>query len=829
MKKNNRELKGLAKRGLAIVLCCLCLLATVPVSAMAQETAPTAAQEETPAAGGEQMENPQGGTGEESPQPLTEEIPEGKTVPTTQNVTPITTETTTTPNTDTTTTPNTETTTTPNTETTTTPNTETTTTPNTETTTTPSTETTTTPSTETTTTPNTETVTPPTDTIINKETETDTKTEEVTFYDQLMAAQNCETIFNLLNENPMGAYALTDDEVNALYVHVETLEDNEYKEDVCYTLEYLLTVDENGDTVTYDKPGGNQGGNQGGSQGGQTPTATSGTPDHIEIEISGTVNVKIGDEEFNDIAVTLTTSDTYTVTAYTLASDGTKTAYTGFKFEEATEGDGSTDDETVELSGSYPTGTQDNQVYYVVSVVKTVSVTLADGTVLEIPVTLTVTTSYWDEENNCPGIHNQSTNVTYWQQGYFISGSGIDVPISGEYVGQAITKGKLAIKKTVTGEDGNSAAFQFYLQNSSGEYLVFSNNAYTGTSATLTDDCKVTVIAGQSLVLTDIPVGTYTITEIQKEGYIITDAEGNESDNYTKDYIVETKSDDEIPIANFTNKKLSDEAGIKIKKVGSGLSSYPNPTVAIYNASDCTSGVPDEGATAVWTGTLTTNSGEFIYLNVTLPAGEYVVVETGADQEGYNLATKLTVDNTDASGMSFNAVANTVHELVVTNTYAEQPKVCNLTISKTVGGNMGDQNKEFTFTATLSGDYTFEGVTYSINNGEDQDAGDEATCTFTLKHGQSITFKDLPIGAEFTVTETSYSEAGYVTKVGDEATNTKTVTLAETNGSIAFVNTKDVTIDTGVSLETLPYILILGVVAVGVVLMVRRRRHGYDD
>ena len=143
MKKNNRELKGLAKRGLAIVLCCLCLLATVPVSAMAQEAAPTAAQEETPAAGGEQMENPQGGTGEESPQPLTEEIPEGKTVPTTQNVTPITTETTTTPNTETTITPNTETTTTPNTETTTTPTTETTTTPSTETTTTPNTETTT--------------------------------------------------------------------------------------------------------------------------------------------------------------------------------------------------------------------------------------------------------------------------------------------------------------------------------------------------------------------------------------------------------------------------------------------------------------------------------------------------------------------------------------------------------------------------------------------------------------------------------------------------------------------------------------------------------------
>lgn len=399
-----------------------------------------------------------------------------------------------------------------------------------------------------------------------------------------------------------------------------------------------------------------------------TTTATSGTADHIEIEISGTVTVKIGEEEFKDIAVTLTTADTYTVTAYTLGSDGTKTPYTNFTFSGTTTGDGSTADETIELSGSYPTGTKDNQVYYVVSVVKTVSVILADGTNMDIPVTLTVTTSYWNEGNNCPGIHNESGNETNWNNGYYIAGSGIDVPISGEYVGAAITKGKLAIKKTVTGEDSSTAEFQFYLQNSSGEYLTFTNNVYTGTSDVLTDTCKITVAAGQSLVLTDIPTGTYTITEIQKDGYIITDAEGEESDNYTKDYIVETKSDDAIPIANFTNKKLSDEAGIKIKKVGNGLSSYPNPTVAIYRASDCVDGVPNSEATAVWSGTLTTNSGEYIYLNVTLPAGDYVVVESGADVTGYELATTLTVDNT-AAGMSFTAAVNTVHELVLTNTY----------------------------------------------------------------------------------------------------------------------------------------------------------------
>lgn len=164
-----------------------------------------------------------------------------------------------------------------------------------------------------------------------------------------------------------------------------------------------------------------------------------------------------------------------------------------------------------------------------------------------------------------------------------------------------------------------------------------------------------------------------------------------------------------------------------------------------------------------------------------------------------------------------------------TNTVSA-PKVCNLTISKTVGGNMGEQNKEFAFTATLPGDgYTFDGVTYSINGGEAQNAGTGTTCNFTLKHGQSITFTGLPIGATFTVEETSYTGSGYVTTVNGETGRSKTITLAETNNDIAFVNRKDVTVDTGISLETLPYILILGVVAAGAVLLIRKRGNRYDD
>lgn len=79
------------------------------------------------------------------------------------------------------------------------------------------------------------------------------------------------------------------------------------------------------------------------------------------------------------------------------------------------------------------------------------------------------------------------------------------------------------------------------------------------------------------------------------------------------------------------------------------------------------------------------------------------------------------------------------------------------------------------------------------------------------------------------MTETSYADSGYVTTVDGETGSSKTITLAETNSGIAFVNRKDVTVDTGVLLDTLPYILILGVVAVGAVLLIKKRRNRDDD
>lgn len=139
-----------------------------------------------------------------------------------------------------------------------------------------------------------------------------------------------------------------------------------------------------------------------------------------------------------------------------------------------------------------------------------------------------------------------------------------------------------------------------------------------------------------------------------------------------------------------------------------------------------------------------------------------------------------------------------------------------LTIQKTVSGNMYNANDVFSFTLLYGG------------NSE----------TFTLKGGESKTFQ-VPVGAEVTVTEDLTKSNGYIPSNGTGTTVTLTAalekdgifkfTMPEEDGKLVINNDKTVQIDTGISLETVPYILILAVVVIGAVLLIKKRRNRDDD
>lgn len=165
------------------------------------------------------------------------------------------------------------------------------------------------------------------------------------------------------------------------------------------------------------------------------------------------------------------------------------------------------------------------------------------------------------------------------------------------------------------------------------------------------------------------------------------------------------------------------------------------------------------------------------------------------------------------------------------------PASANLTISKTVTGKLGDTNKAFTFTITKA-DGTAANITNTnieISEADRAKVEWKGNGQFTLKDGASIIFKNLPSG-EYKVIEEDYSGEKYDTswQIGTdgevyEKNSTATVTIGTTEQTVHFTNHRTLEPDLGVLLDTLPYIVILAVVAGGVALLMLRKHRKEDD
>lgn len=209
----------------------------------------------------------------------------------------------------------------------------------------------------------------------------------------------------------------------------------------------------------------------------------------------------------------------------------------------------------------------------------------------------------------------------------------------------------------------------------------------------------------------------------------------------------------------------------------------------------------------------------------------------------------------------------------VVNFYAHYKKATsNVTITKQVTGLLGDTNKEFAFNVSITQNGTAcTGVTAKKG---DQPVSD--LTNFTLKHNETVTLENVPIGATIKVTEVTPGEHYNVSATGhsdeqngrdnvaftyvaaantatagnaDEAeadlmllsmedgtaVDTDAVALADatdkmvTNNAIMVTNHCTLFPDTGVLLDTLPYIVILAVVAGGVALLMLRKHRKEDD
>lgn len=212
---------------------------------------------------------------------------------------------------------------------------------------------------------------------------------------------------------------------------------------------------------------------------------------------------------------------------------------------------------------------------------------------------------------------------------------------------------------------------------------------------------------------------------------------------------------------------------------------------------------------------------------------------TVVEQGGWNKALKLSYDVQEANNP----------EVKITNDYTLA--TANIEVSKLVTGMMGSLEKAFTF--QIIG---LPGTSKVVQNGEEKAVGE----SFTMKSGDSVTLKNVPVGTVFAVKEMGADAKDYQTtatgytglldiRSGESdrvfyyvvryENGERVLKPCDANGEnertgldefkIQVTNHCGLLPDTGVLLDTLPYIVILAVVAGGVALLMLRKRRKEDD
>ena len=239
-------------------------------------------------------------------------------------------------------------------------------------------------------------------------------------------------------------------------------------------------------------------------------------------------------------------------------------------------------------------------------------------------------------------------------------------------------------------------------------------------------------------------------------------------------------------------------------------------------------------------------------LKITLPSYSavgiytYTVTENATNiagmTEATNLELKVTViQNTETGNLQIAGIA-VRQDSQKTDEIENQYKSGRLKVTKVVAGNMGDRTKEFPITITLNapdGKTVASTVTYKVNDGEATSvtfANGTATVNVNLKHKDYVEISNIPEGVTYTVAEdadikhvnTPDAEQTNVNayKVGGEITEDTDIAVAKLT-SYEITNTKEIKIDTGITLEPLPYVLLMVLAAMGLVVLKLRKREDY--
>lgn len=275
-----------------------------------------------------------------------------------------------------------------------------------------------------------------------------------------------------------------------------------------------------------------------------------------------------------------------------------------------------------------------------------------------------------------------------------------------------------------------------------------------------------------------------------------------------------------------------------------------NETLSFTSTAQTTN--PDGGTANLTVADLKVSSLNPGTLTVTIPslskAGtyEWTIKENAGNTAG------VTYSNAEVHVIVLVVYDNTNHALKIANTssyiklengkkakaFDNTFKSGSFTVAKDVEGNMANENDEFEITVTLTStkpigtNVTLAGTAVTPNQWTKNEDSGTYTCTSTLNYserGGAKTFSDIPEGVTVTVVENTADGKmnGYTF---DSINNNKEqnfsmeVADADNNKAVVVKNTKGAEIETGITLDSIPYILMLAVVFMGLFVFFSKKR-----
>ena len=223
----------------------------------------------------------------------------------------------------------------------------------------------------------------------------------------------------------------------------------------------------------------------------------------------------------------------------------------------------------------------------------------------------------------------------------------------------------------------------------------------------------------------------------------------------------------------------------------------------------------------------------------------------------------VTVKN-NGSGKAIDSVkvretgteSNKSNQILFNNSLHEDKENA-LSVKKEVTGKYGDKTEAFAFTGTITlphstkstsyygTKYKADGTQYPEDEGT-VEIGANGAVSFSLKDGEYVNFGKLPVGTHYSFQETKAGTDGYTTTIVGADNNVANSTTKEylasgmvTNemveksdsaelepsvDNIVFKNDKDGNIDTGVIVNNMPYIALLGASGAGLVVLAASKK-----